>query len=123
MKAAVASKQFGQEDIICKLTADACVQVCPKNLVNFNVDNVRVAKLVGGGLHNSSVVRGMVLKSDAVGSIKRIEEAKVAVFAQGVDASATETKGTVLIHSAEQLGVGKWASFAAFHLFTFSEFT
>lgn len=53
------------------------MQVCPKNPANFNVDNVRVAKLVGGGLHNSTVVRGMVLKSDAVGSIKRVEKAKV----------------------------------------------
>ena len=104
------------------------------------MDNVRVAKLLGGGLHNSCIVRGMVLKSDAVGSIKRMEKAKVrslclcllwtflaylvefillriialclclpvsclqvAVFAGGVDTTATETKGTVLIHSAEQV--------------------
>uniref|UniRef100_A0A0E0P2S0 CCT-theta n=1 Tax=Oryza rufipogon TaxID=4529 RepID=A0A0E0P2S0_ORYRU len=103
MRSAVASKQFGQEDILCPLVADACMQVCPKNPANFNVDNVRVAKLLGGGLRNSSVVRGMVLKNDAVGSIKRVEKAKIAVFAGGVDTSATETKGTVLIHSAEQL--------------------
>ncbi|XP_068649743.1 T-complex protein 1 subunit theta-like [Aristolochia californica] len=103
MKAAVASKQFGQEDILCPLIADACIQVCPKNPSNFNVDNVRVAKLLGGGLHNSSIVRGMVLKSDALGSIKQAEKAKIAVFATGVDTSATETKGTVLIQSAEQL--------------------
>ncbi|KAL5995903.1 T-complex protein 1 subunit theta [Asimina triloba] len=103
MIAAVASKQFGQEDILCPLIADACIQVCPKNPANFNVDNVRVAKLLGGGLHDSSVVRGMVLKIDAVGSIKRVEKAKIAVFSGGVDTSATETKGTVLIHSAEQL--------------------
>ncbi|KAF3442210.1 hypothetical protein FNV43_RR16126 [Rhamnella rubrinervis] len=102
-KAAIASKQFGQEDILSSLVADACIQVCPKNPANFNVDNVRVVKLLGGGLHNCTVVRGMVLKSDAVGSIKRIEKAKVAVFAGGVDTSATETKGTVLIHNAEQL--------------------
>lgn len=55
----------------------ACIQVCPKNPANFNVDNVRVAKLLGGGLHDSTIVRGMVLKSDAIGSIKRIEKAKV----------------------------------------------
>ena len=55
----------------------ACIQVCPKNPTNFNVDNVRVSKLLGGGLHNSCIVRGMVLKSDAVGSIKRMEKAKV----------------------------------------------
>ncbi|KAG9452059.1 hypothetical protein H6P81_004963 [Aristolochia fimbriata] len=103
IKSAVASKQFGQEDILCPLIADACIQVCPKNPANFNVDNVRVAKLLGGGLHNSTIVRGMVLKSDAVGSIKRMEKAKIAVFASGVDTSATETKGTVLIQSAEQL--------------------
>ncbi|KAK8712602.1 hypothetical protein V6N13_147837 [Hibiscus sabdariffa] len=103
MKAAVASKQHGQEDVLCSLIADACIQVCPKNPANFDVDNVRVTKLVGGGLHNCTIVRGMVLKGDAVGSIKRMEKAKVAVFASGVDSSATETKGTVLIHSAEQL--------------------
>lgn len=103
MKAAVASKQYGQEDILCPLIADACIQVCPKNPINFNVDNVRVAKLLGGGLHNCTTVRGMVLKGDTVGSIKRIEKAKVVVIAGGVDTTATETKGTVLIHSAEQL--------------------
>uniref|UniRef100_A0A1D1Z0K5 CCT-theta n=1 Tax=Anthurium amnicola TaxID=1678845 RepID=A0A1D1Z0K5_9ARAE len=103
MRAAVASKQFGQEDILCPLIADACIQVCPKNLANFNVDNVRVAKLIGGGLHDCSIIRGMVLKHDAVGSIKKMEKAKIAVFAGGVDTSATETKGTVLIQSAEQL--------------------
>ncbi|KAI5337979.1 hypothetical protein L3X38_017250 [Prunus dulcis] len=31
-----------------------------------------------------------------------MEKAKVAVFAGGVDTSATETKGTVLIHTADQ---------------------
>ncbi|KAF7087552.1 hypothetical protein CFC21_090732 [Triticum aestivum] len=103
MKSAVASKIFGQEDLLCPLIADACIQVCPENPVNFNVDNVRVAKLVGGSLHNSSVVRGMVLKNDAVGSITKVKNVMVAVFAGGVDTSATETKGTVLIHSAEQL--------------------
>ncbi|KAJ9550564.1 hypothetical protein OSB04_014609 [Centaurea solstitialis] len=103
MKAAVASKQYGQESILCPLIADACIQVCPKNPVNFNVDNVRVAKLLGGGLHNCTAVRGMVLKGDTVGSIKKIEKAKVVVIAGGVDTTATETKGTVLIHSAEQL--------------------
>lgn len=59
------------------LASQACIQVCPKNPANFNVDNVRVSKLVGGGLHNSTIVRGMVLKGDASGTIKRVEKAKV----------------------------------------------
>ncbi|KAL7595734.1 hypothetical protein Lser_V15G30349 [Lactuca serriola] len=72
------------------------------NPVNFNVDNVRVAKPVGGGLHNCTTVRGMVLKGDTVGSIKKIDKAKVVVIAGGVDTTATETKGTILIHRTEQ---------------------
>lgn len=36
---------------------------------------------------------------------------QVAVFAAGVDTSATETKGTVLIHTAEQVLVEKEDSF------------
>ncbi|EPS74226.1 hypothetical protein M569_00521 [Genlisea aurea] len=103
MRSSVASKQFGQEDILCPLIAEACIQVCPMNPVNFNVDNVRVTKLIGGGLHDSKVLQGMVLKVDALGTIKRVEKVKVAVFSGGVDTTATETKGTVLIHNAEQL--------------------
>lgn len=101
--AAVASKQFGNEPTLCPLIADACMQVCPTNPANFNVDNVRVAKILGGGLSDSSVVRGMVLKTDATGTIKHASKAKVAVFGQGIDTQATETKGTVLIENAEQL--------------------
>jgi hypothetical protein len=46
----------------------------------------------GGGLHDSHVVRGMVLKRGVEGSIQRVADAKVAVFAQGVDTASTETK-------------------------------
>ncbi|XP_027158684.1 T-complex protein 1 subunit theta-like [Coffea eugenioides] len=77
MKAAVASKHFGQEDILCRIVAQAFIQVCPKNPANFNVHNVRVAKLFGGRLRDSIIIRGMVLKNDAVRSIKRMEKAKV----------------------------------------------
>ncbi|KAG0566798.1 hypothetical protein KC19_7G088700 [Ceratodon purpureus] len=103
MKSAVASKQYGQEDVLCPLIADACIQVCPKNPMNFNVDNVRVVKILGGGINDSQVVRGMVLKSESVGTIKVAKNAKVAVFGGGVDTSATETKGTVLINSGSEL--------------------
>lgn len=33
-----------------------------------------------------------MLKRDAEGTVKRVENAKVAVFAQGVDTTSTETK-------------------------------
>ncbi len=64
----------------------------PKNPANFNVDNVRVVKIAGGGAHDSRVVKGVVIKRGTEGSIKDMSDAKVAVFAQGVDTSSTETK-------------------------------
>lgn len=39
----------------------------------------------------------------AQGLVKRAEQAKVAVFACGLEMSSTETKGTVLIRTGEEL--------------------
>jgi hypothetical protein len=38
-----------------------------------------------------------------VSKFKYLANIQIAIFAGGVDTSATETKGTVLIHSAEQV--------------------
>ncbi len=82
LRSAIASKQYGYEDVLCRLVAEACVGVCPQNPHNFNVDNVRVAKLVGGSLSASHVVQGMVLPRDTEGTVKHLESVKVAVYAQ-----------------------------------------
>lgn len=52
----------------------------------------RLLALAGGGVHDSHVVKGMVLKRGVEGSISSVTDAKVAVFAQGVDTASTETK-------------------------------
>jgi T-complex protein 1 subunit theta len=103
LRGSMSSKQYGQEDILCPLVAEACIDVCPKNPHNFNVDNVRVVKLNGAALSSSVVVKGMVFKRETEGTIKHIENGKVAVYVQTVDTSGPETKGTVLIHSAAEL--------------------
>ena len=41
IKGSVSSKQYGYEDLLCPLISEACIGVCPKNPVSFNVDNVR----------------------------------------------------------------------------------
>ena len=99
----MSSKLHGYEKVLAPLVADACVSVLPKNEKNFSVDNVRVVKIQGGSIHNSTVIKGLVLKRGVEGTVKSVEDAKVAVFAQGVDTLGTETKGTVLIKSAEEL--------------------
>ncbi|GMG08555.1 unnamed protein product [Aspergillus oryzae var. brunneus] len=101
--ALVASKQSGTEDILASLVAEAVLAVLPRNPVNFNVDNVRVVKIMGGSLEQSRVVKGMVLGREPDGTIKKATKAKVGVFSCPIDISQTETKGTVLLKTADEM--------------------
>lgn len=103
IKGSISSKQYGYESFLAPLIATACIDVVPKNPINFNVDNVRVVKIPGGGIADSHVIKGLVIKRGVEGTISSVHDAKVVIFAQEVDTSATETKGTVLIRSAEEL--------------------
>lgn len=38
----IASKQFGLEDFLSGLIADACISAMPEKLSKFNIDNIRV---------------------------------------------------------------------------------
>jgi T-complex protein 1 subunit theta len=70
---------------------------------SINVDNVRVAKMQGGSIENSTVIKGMVIMRDAEGTVKHVTDAKVAVFGCSVEAAGTEAKGTVLIEDAGEM--------------------
>jgi chaperonin GroEL (HSP60 family) len=67
LKPAIASKQYGYEDILSALVAEAALAVMPANPKNFNVDNVRVVKIMGGSLSGSQVVQGMVFGREPEG--------------------------------------------------------
>lgn len=113
LRPCIASKQYGQEEILAPLVAQAVSLVLPPpssdaaktaSLKDFNVDNVRVVKIMGGSLSDSRVVRGMVFGREPEGVVKKITDGgKVAVFSCGLDISQTETKGTVLLHNAKEL--------------------
>lgn len=103
VKSAVASKQYGNEDILSKLICEAVTHVLPKNPRFFNVDNVRVVKIMGSSLEASTVIKGMVFNREPEGEVKKAGRAKVAVFTSPVDISSTETKGTVLLHNAKEI--------------------
>ena len=103
LRTVVASKQSGTEDILSSLVAEAVLSVLPKNPLNFNVDNVRVVKVMGGSLENSRVVKGMVFGREPDGTVKKASKAKVGVFSCPIDVSQTETKGTVLLKNAEEM--------------------
>ncbi|EKM53663.1 uncharacterized protein PHACADRAFT_260138 [Phanerochaete carnosa HHB-10118-sp] len=103
LKPAIASKQYGYEDTLSSLVAEAALAVMPPNPKNFNVDNVRVVKIMGGSLAGSKVVRGMVFGREPEGICKKTKKAKVAVFTCGLGLSQTETKGTVLIKNKDEM--------------------
>jgi T-complex protein 1 subunit theta len=103
LKASVASKQYGYEDLLCRLIAKACIDSCPNNPKNFNVDNVRVVKFLGGGIDESVVIKGLILTGDTLGTVRHVRNAKIVVYAHGINTPSTETKCSVLLHSASEL--------------------
>jgi T-complex protein 1 subunit theta len=130
---AISSKQFGFEDFLAPLVAEACLAVMPANPAAFNVDNVRIVKVLGANVRDSEVIKGMVIPHDtignitshhimssllpwnevsltwcpmterSIGTIKKVKDAKVAVFACSIQCTDTETKGTILLESANDL--------------------
>jgi len=102
VRTAVMSKQYGNEDFLSELITKACISILPEN-TTFNVDNVRVCKILGSGLQSSQVVQGMVFRRTAESTVIKKDNCKVAIFTCPVDALQTETKGTVLIKTADEL--------------------
>jgi T-complex protein 1 subunit theta len=104
LKSAIASKQYGYEDVLAPIIAKACLEVTPaKNPTHFNVDNVRVAKILGGSVLDTHVLQGHVLTRDAEGTVKHATKAKIAVFSAGIDVAKPETKDSVILKNAEEL--------------------
>jgi T-complex protein 1 subunit theta len=85
------------------LVVNAAKEVMPKNPKNFNVDSIRIVKILGASNHDSQVVRGMVFGRSPESTIQKATSAKVAVFMTGIDVALTETKGTVLIKNATDM--------------------
>lgn len=105
IKPVISAKQYGLEDTISLLVVEAVKLIInPKRPEAFNVDNVRVVKIMGSSLLNSEVVKGMVFPREPEGHVKDIKQkSKVVVFTCPIDISTTETKGTVLLHNAQEM--------------------
>lgn len=103
LRTAIVSKQPAYADHLAAMVAEACVNVCPTNAANFNVDCVRVSKLEGGNVRESKLIHGFVIARGAEGAIKEAHQAKVAIYNCAIDNASTDTKGKVDITSADQL--------------------
>ena len=83
------------------LIAKACLYALSKKTNKFSVDNIRVQKILGGGIGDSEVIRGMVVIRQSETSIHRVANAKIAVFNTNFEMNQGETKGTVLFETAD----------------------
>ncbi|CAL8102316.1 unnamed protein product [Calicophoron daubneyi] len=102
IKTTIMSKQIALAEFLTNLITKACISILPKT-THFNVDNVRVLKILGSGVESSRIVRGMVFRRETEGEIKEVHDCKIAIFSCPVDTLQTETKGTVLLTSADEL--------------------
>ena len=80
IRSAISSKQFGLEDFLGGLITDASLYAMPTDAKKFNVDNVRVQKILGGTINDSQVIHGMVIIRGAETTIHEVKNAKIAVF-------------------------------------------
>merc|ERR1711881_777607 len=105
IKTSLSSKQYGYEDFLSKLIAETCISTINPGAspMTFSVDNVRICKIVGGGVTGSRMVKGMMFKRLIESDITLVENAVIAAFSCPLDNMVTETKGTVLIKNAEEL--------------------
>jgi len=93
----------GMEGKLAHLVAEAASKALPKNIKDFDSENIRVAKINGGSVGDSFVMTGMLVTRDANGPIKRKDKPNVLVLGCGLEMTGTETKGTVLINTADEL--------------------
>lgn len=103
IRCAIASKMYGLEDFISNLIGEACLFAMPNDASKFNVDNIRVQKILGGSIHDSQVIHGMVVLRGSETTIHEVKNAKIALFNTSIEMQQGETKGTVLLKSADEL--------------------
>lgn len=103
LKTSLSSHQFLDGDFLANIVADACLAAYPNHQYKFNVDNVRVAKCLGGSIQDSHVVKGFAIPREVVGTIRRQENCKVAIYACAFDFSETDTKMSTVFTSGKEM--------------------
>ena len=93
----------GQEDFLAPLVAQACINVVPKEKEKFDVDNVRVAKILGGNLMKSEVIKGMVVVRKTEGSVISCEKCNVGVYNCEFTTKGAETNDQIVFKTADEL--------------------
>lgn len=104
LESVIATKLYGYEKFLAPLIYEACSYAIPTDdPKGFDVDNVRVTKIMGSSINDSSLVRGLVILRSPESSQTNVKDAKIAIFNCPLEAGQGETKGTVILKNAEEL--------------------
>ncbi|WP_103287194.1 thermosome subunit beta [Candidatus Nitrosocaldus islandicus] len=104
----LASKLVAEESgYLADLVIDAVLTVAEKKDGKYKVDidNIKVEKKAGESLHDTQLIRGIVLDKEVVhgGMPKRVEKAKIALINAPLEIEKTEFDAKIRINSPEQM--------------------
>lgn len=102
LKPVLGSKQYGTQDKLSELVAQACQIVLQDGFV-LQPESIRTVKILGGHLGQSACIKGFVAQHGVETTKTECQKAKIGVFATAIEASGTEAKGTVLMKTADDL--------------------
>src|SRR6266705_3533771 len=94
--------------ILGQIAVDATRQVAEKvddSSLSVDLDNIKVEKKAGGSIHDTKLIKGMVLDKEVVhtGMPKRVEKAKIALINSALEIEKTEMSAEIRINDPQQM--------------------
>jgi len=91
------------------LVVSACLQVSEKSdsVSKLDIDDIKVEKKAGGSLHDTKLIKGIVLDKEVVhgGMPKKVEKAKIALLNSALEIEKTEFDAKINISSPDQMNL------------------
>ena len=94
--------------ILSEIAVDATKQVAEINgggALRVDLDNIKVEKKAGGSIHDTRLIKGIVLDKEVVhsGMPKRIKDAKIALLSSPLEIEKTEMSAEIRINQPQQM--------------------
>jgi archaeal chaperonin len=93
---------------LSQIVVNATKQVAEKTedgALNVDLDNIKVEKKAGGSIHDTKLIKGIVLDKEVVhaGMPRRIEGAKIALVNSALEIEKTEMSAEIRINDPQQM--------------------
>jgi len=95
--------------VLSEIAIDAAKQVAEKaenvDILKVDLDNIKVEKKAGESIHDTKLIKGIVLDKEVVhsGMPKRVENAKIALINSALEIEKTEMSAEIRINEPQQM--------------------